>query len=92
MDILDSLAELVDVVASFHFVESLAALDEVRQRLILANIQHDVDILSVLEVAVEAHDVLIVERSMNFDLTGQFLTSLGPCQVGLGDHLERPSR
>ena len=61
VDILDSLAELIDVVPSLYLVESLTALDEVRQRLILTNIQHDVDIFSILEVAVKAHHILIVQ-------------------------------
>ena len=89
--ILDCLAQLVDIVSCLDLVESLAALDEVRKRLILADVEHDVDILTVLKIPIESHYVFIVERSMNLDLTGQLLTSLGSCQVCFWDNFECPS-
>lgn len=92
MDVLHCQDELVDIVAGFHLVESLAALDQVRQRLVRADVQHDVHILFVFKVAVEADDVLVGERAMNFDFTGQLLTGLRAGQVGLGHHLEGPGQ
>ena len=90
VNILDSLAQLVDIVSCLNLMESLAALNEIRKRLVLADVQHDVDILTVLKIPIESHYVFIVERSMNLDFTGQLLTSLGPGQVCLWNNLECP--
>ena len=77
VDVLDGLHQLVDVVAGLDLVKLLAALNQVCQGLIGADVQHDVDILLVLEVAIEADDVLVIERSVNLNLTSQLLASLG---------------
>ena len=61
MDVLEGLCKLVDVVASLDLVESLTTLDQVRQRLILANVEHDVDIFSVFKVPVESDNKLVIE-------------------------------
>ena len=77
VDVLDGLHQLVDVVAGLDLVKLLAALNQVCQGLIGADVEHDVDILLVLEVAIEADDVLVIERSVNLNLTSQLLASLG---------------
>ena len=69
VDVLDGLHQLVDVVAGLDLVKSLTALDQVCQGLICADVQHDVDVLLVLEVAIEADDMLVIERPVNLDLT-----------------------
>jgi len=88
--ILHCFDQLVDVVASFDFMQALAALDKVGKRLVGANIEHDVHVLFVFEVAVEAHHILVIERAMNLDLTRQLLTGLGSREVSFGDHFESP--
>lgn len=80
----------MNVVAGFHLVESLATLDQIRQGLVGADVEHDVDILFVFKVAVEANDVFVGKGTMNFDLTGQLLTGLSAGQVRLRDNLEGP--
>ena len=90
VDVLDGLHQLVDVVAGFDLVKLLAALNQVCQGLIRADVQHDVDILLVLEVAIEADDVLVVERPVNLDLTSQLLAGLSSRQIGFGDDLQGP--
>lgn len=58
----------------------------------MANVEHDVDVVLVFEVAVEAHDVLVVERAVNLDFAGQLLAGLAPRQVRLGDYLKGPGQ
>ena len=91
MRVLDCLHKLVDIVASLDLVEALAALDQIGERPVRADVEHDVDVLLVFEVAVEAHDVLVVHRAVNLDLAGQFLTSLCPGEVDFRDDLQGPS-
>jgi len=88
--VLDTFDQLVDVVAGFDLVEALTSLDQVRQRLVIADIEQNVDIFFVLEVAVETYDILMVQRSVNLDLTCQLLSCLCPCQVGFRDDFESP--
>ena len=90
VNILHCFDKLVDVVASLHLVQPLPSLDEIRQRLVLADIEHDVDVLLVLEVAVEPDDVLVVQRAMDLDLAGQLLPCLGSCQICLWHNFECP--
>ena len=50
-------------------MQALSSLDQVRERLVLADIKHDVDVLLILKVAIKANNVLMVERPVDFDLT-----------------------
>ena len=61
--------KLVDVISCLNFMQSLSTLDQVGERLVRADVKHDVDILLVLKVAIKANNVLMVERSVDFDLT-----------------------
>lgn len=85
VDVLDGLDQLVDVVAGLDLVKLLAALNQVCQGLIGADVEHDVHILFVLEVSIEADDVLVIERPVNLNLTSKFLACLGSRQIDLGD-------
>ena len=90
VDVLHTFYELLDVVSGFELVEALASADQVRERLVVADVEHDVDVVLVFEVAIEAHDVLVGERAVDFDLTRQLLPCLGASQVLLAYHLECP--
>ena len=57
----------------------------------MADVQHDVDVVLVFEVAVEADHVLMVQRPMDLDLTRQLLPGLAPSQVRLVHHFESPA-
>lgn len=50
-------------------MQSLSTLDQVGERLVRADVKHDVDILLILKVAIKANNVLMVERPVDFDLT-----------------------
>lgn len=91
VNILHSFNELVDVVASLYLVQALASFDQVRKRLVLADVKHNVHILFILEVAIETHDVLMVQRSVDLNLTSELLTGLSSGQIGLRDNFESPS-
>lgn len=60
MHILHGEHELVNVVASLNLMKALATLNKVRKRLVAADIQHDIDILFVLEVAIKANDSFVI--------------------------------
>ena len=90
VNVLHALDELLDVVACFQFVQALPTAHQVTQRLILADIQHDIYVVLVLEVPIEAHNVLMVQGAVNLDLTRQLLSCLRASEVLLADDLECP--
>ena len=61
VDIFHRFDELVDVITSFDLMQSLSPLHEVREGLVLADVEHDVYILFVFEVAIKSADVFIVQ-------------------------------
>ena len=85
VDVLDGLDQLVDVVACLDLVKLLAALNQVCQGLICADVKHDIHILFVLEVSIEADDVLVIERPVNLNFASKFLACLGSRQIDFGD-------
>ena len=91
VDVLTGLDQLVDVVPRLDLVESLAPAHKVREGLVVADVEHDVDVLLVFEVAVKAHDILVGQRSVDLDLARKLLASLGPGEVALGHDLQSPS-
>ena len=66
-------------------MKTLSAAKKLVQRLVLAQLKEDVDVLCVLEEVLEADDVVLVERAMNFDLRHQLLLGTSLCECGLGD-------
>lgn len=60
-------------------MQALASLDQVRQRLVLANVKHNVNIGLIFEVAIESHHMFIFERAMDLDLAFQLLLGLALC-------------
>lgn len=83
--VLNGGTDLVDVALDLELVQALTAAQQLVQRLVLAQLQEDVDVLRVLKEVLEAYDVVLVKRAVNFDLTHELLlgTSLG--QSGLHD-------
>jgi hypothetical protein len=85
------LHQLLDVEPSFDFVESLASFEQVGERLVVADVQQHVDVVFVLEIPVEPDHVLVLQRAVDFNLTGEFLTGFALCEPGFRYHLEGPS-
>lgn len=71
-------------------MKAFASSDQIRKRLIMANIEHDIDIFSVFKVPVEAHHILMTERPVNFDLGSKLLASFSASQVSLGNYFQSP--
>lgn len=74
--ILDALHKLIDVISSLNLMQSFAPLDQIRKRLILTDIKHDIYVLFVLKVSIEADNILMIQRSVNLDLAGELLSGL----------------
>ena len=83
VEVLNGGADLVDVALDLELVEALAAAQQLVQRLVLAQLQEDVDVLGVLEEVLEADDVVLVQGSVNLDLTHQLLLGSSLGQSGL---------
>ena len=79
MKVLDSSADLVNIALDFKLVEALTSSQKLIKALVLTQFEKDVDVLSVLEEVLETNDVVLMKRSVNFDLGHQLLfgTSLG---------------
>ena len=59
VDIFHTFNELLDVVASFELVEALTTTNQIRKRLVVADIEHNINVVFVFEVAIKAYDVLV---------------------------------
>lgn len=57
----------------------------------MTDVEHDIDVLFVFEVAIEAHNILVLEWAMNLDLAGKLLTSFASSKVRLWDDFESPT-
>lgn len=59
VNVLACLDQLINVVSRFNLVQSFASPDQVRQRLVMTNVKHDVHIFSVFEVPVKANYIFV---------------------------------
>lgn len=91
VNILNASDQLINVVASLEAVHALASEHQVAQRLVVANVEQNVDVVFVFEVAIESHNVFMVQTSVDLDLAREFLTGLATGEVLLGNHFEGPS-
>ena len=53
--------DLINVTLDFELVEALTAAQQLVQRLVLAQLEENIDVLSILEEVFEADDVVLVE-------------------------------
>ena len=53
--------DLINVTLDFELVEALTSAQELVQRLVLAQLEENIDVLSILEEVFEADDVVLVE-------------------------------
>lgn len=73
MQVLDGIAELKNIALNFEFDESLSSSKKLVERLTLTELKQNVNIFSIFEEMLKSHDVLVMKRTMDFDLTHQFL-------------------
>ncbi len=90
MHILHPLDKLVDVIASLDLVQALTSLNQVTERAVGANVKHNIDVLLVFEVSIKSDHIFVIKRSVDLNLTGQFLTGLGPREVSFWHCFESP--
>jgi hypothetical protein len=83
------IANLNDIALHLQLNQSFPSPEQFVQRLTLAQLEDDVNVLRILEEVLEADDVAVVEGPMNFDLAHELL--LGPRlrQRRLVDYLGR---
>lgn len=62
-------------------MKTLPSAHEIAQRLVVTNVKHDVNVVLVLEITIESHDIFVMKRPMDLNLRCQLLTSLTPGQV-----------
>ena len=53
--------DLIDVTLDFELVEALTSAQQLVQRLVLAQLEENIDVLSILEEVFETDDVVLVE-------------------------------
>ena len=87
VQVLHSCTDLVDVALHFEFVESLTTTEQLVERLVLAQLEENVDVLCVLEEVFKTDDVVLVEGAMDFDFGHQLLLGSSLRQGGLSDDL-----
>ena len=59
--VFDCSTDLIDVTLDFELVEALTTTQQLVQRLVLAQLEEDIDVLSIFEEVFEADDVVLVE-------------------------------
>lgn len=89
---LQSAYDLVRVALDLELVQTFAPLQQFIETLVLAELEKDVDALAVFEEMCELRDVLVLDGSVNFDLTHQLLLGAAPLQRTLLDDLRRRDR
>ena len=77
VDVLDPLAQGGHVVAGLRLCHCHSRLQDVNQRLPGAVLQHDVDVVPVLEVFEELYYILVTQRTVKLDFSRDFLFVMG---------------
>ena len=68
MDLLDSLAKLLDVALHLYLKKPLSSLENISQRLVRAKFHEHVNILLVLKIVLEVANIFVGEKLMDTDL------------------------
>lgn len=70
-------------------MEALTSAQKLVKRLVLAQLEQDIDILSILEEVLKADDVVLVERPVDLDLGHQLLLRPSLRQRRFHDYFSR---
>ena len=84
--VFDCRTDLIDVTLDFELVEALPTAQQLVQRLVLAQLEENIDVLCVLEEVFEADDVVLVEGAMDLDFRHQLLLGTSLSQSGLRNY------
>jgi hypothetical protein len=85
--VLDSIANLDYVTLHLQLMKPPPPSEQLIEGLTLAQLQDDVDVLSILEEVLKANDVGVMQGAVNLNLTHQLLFCSGLCQSSLIDNL-----
>lgn len=61
VDVLAGQDKLVDVAAGFYLVEALPPAKQITQRLVLADVQHEVNVFGILKVAIKSDNIFVMQ-------------------------------
>lgn len=67
VQVLERVDNLLCVIHDLELVQALASSEQFVERLVRTQFKQDVDALGVFEVVLEADDMFVAERLMNFD-------------------------
>ena len=73
VQVLNSRADLHHVALDLKFMETFASAKEFVQALVLAQLQEDVYVLSVLKEVLKPDDIVVVQTAVDLDLRHQLL-------------------
>ena len=73
MQVFESINDLHSVALNLQLMKSLPSLEQLVHTLVMAELQQDIDIVTIFEEMHELCNVGMFNRSMNFDLTHQLL-------------------
>ena len=71
--VLNSRADLVYVALHFDLMQALSTSQKFIERLVLAQFKQDVYIFSVLKEMLEAHNMIVMQTTVDLDLRHQLL-------------------
>lgn len=77
VDIYAGVNQLLDVAAGFYLVEALTTAQKITQTLVLTDVEHEVHVFGILEIAIKSDYIFVVQRGMNLNLRSQLLASFG---------------
>ena len=78
---------LTGIALDFYLVEPLSSSKKLIHALVVTELKEDVDILLVFEEVLELYNVLVLDRSVDLDLTHELLLCSTLCQRCLNNHL-----
>lgn len=71
MEVLQRVADLIDIALNFDFHESSPALNKIVQTLVVAKLEKDVDVFRVFEYVLKADNTNVTKTSMDLNLRKQ---------------------
>lgn len=73
VEVLNSRADLVYVALHFDLMQALSTSQKLVERLVLAQFKQDVYIFSILKEMLKAHNVIVMQTTVDLDLRHELL-------------------
>lgn len=87
VEVFNRRADLIYIALDFNFMKALSATKQLIERLVLAELEQNVDVLCILEEMLEADDVVVMETAVDLDLTHELLLCARLSEGSLRDDL-----